>query len=103
MTEIPTRTYSLAEVAALVLPDDWKEPERWLQRHLVSGDISGYKVGHTWRMTADDVTDLIARHRNNIQVAPVELCQPVETKPAPVSILDGLSARSRRRVSTRTG
>ncbi|BBZ09830.1 helix-turn-helix domain-containing protein [Mycobacterium branderi] len=58
------KTYSLAEVAAMVLPPEWKDSERWLQRRLRRGLIGGYKVGHTWRMTQDDVDDLIAKHRN---------------------------------------
>lgn len=57
------KTYSLQEVAAMVLPPEWKEPERWLRRHLVRGELSGYKVGHTWRMTEDDVEALLARYR----------------------------------------
>ncbi|MCU8691046.1 helix-turn-helix domain-containing protein [Mycobacteroides abscessus] len=84
-------TYSLTEVAAMVLPKNWKEPVRWLRRHLVSGEVSGYKVGHDWRMTSEDVADLVARRRNSAQAA--------ATAPAPpVSIIDGLSARSRRRI-----
>ncbi|BAP96588.1 hypothetical protein MMASJCM_1812 [Mycobacteroides abscessus subsp. massiliense CCUG 48898 = JCM 15300] len=82
----------------MVLPANWKEPVRWLQRHLVNGDISGYKVGHDWRMTADDVTDLVARRRNITKAVTPE-AEPV-TSPTPVSILDGLSARSRRRVKS---
>ncbi|PVB44325.1 helix-turn-helix domain-containing protein [Mycobacteroides abscessus subsp. abscessus] len=84
-------TYSLTEVAAMVLPKNWKEPIRWLRRHLVSGEISGYKVGHDWRMTLDDVADLVARHRNSAQVA-------ATASAPPVSIIDGLSARSRRSI-----
>lgn len=98
MTEVILHTYSLPEVAAMVLPANWKEPVRWLQRHLVNGDISGYKVGHDWRMTADDVTDLVARRRNITKTVTPE-AEPVAS-PTPVSILDGLSARSRRRVKS---
>ncbi|AMU20837.1 hypothetical protein [Mycobacteroides abscessus] len=98
MTEVILHTYSLPEVAAMVLPANWKEPVRWLQRHLVNGDISGYKVGHDWRMTADDVTDLVARRRNITKTVTPE-AEPV-TSETPVSILDGLSARSRRRVKS---
>lgn len=99
MTEVILHTYSLPEVAAMVLPANWKEPVRWLQRHLVNGDISGYKVGHDWRMTADDVTDLVASRRNITKTVPTEPAEPVAS-PTPVSILDGLSARSRRRVKS---
>jgi len=58
------KTFSLEEVAAQVLPAEWKDPVGWLQRHLRRGEISGYKLGHTWRMTEADVEALIDRHRN---------------------------------------
>lgn len=99
MTEVIIHTYSLSEVAEMVLPPNWKEPVRWLQRHLVSGEISGYKVGHDWRMTSEDVTDLVARHRNSVETTAPEQAEPV-VAPGPVSILDGLSARSRRRIQS---
>lgn len=80
-------TYSLAEVAALALPPEWKDPELWLKRRLRRGDITGYKVGHTWRMREQDVEDLIARYLNTARV------------PAPaVSITAGLSSRAARRL-----
>lgn len=80
-------TYSLAEVAAQALPPEWKDPELWLKRRLRRGEITGYKVGQTWRMREQDVEDLISRHLNTARV------------PAPaVSIIDGLSARAARRL-----
>lgn len=100
MSDINIHTYSLSEVAAMVLPKHWKEPVRWLQRHLVNGEIAGYKVGHDWRMTADDVTDLVARHRNVTQTVTPEMVEPPQPNTTPVSILDGLSARSRRRIKS---
>lgn len=66
-TPDPIRTYSLEEVAAMVLPPDLNRPALWLQRRLRAGLISGYKVGPTWRMTHDDVLDFIERHRNSPQ------------------------------------
>ncbi|MEH3141165.1 MAG: hypothetical protein PGN37_13490 [Mycobacterium kyogaense] len=60
----PIKTYSLEEVAAMVLPQDLKNPVLWLKRRLTSGGASGYKIGRTWRMTHEDVVDLITRHRN---------------------------------------
>ncbi|SHS36999.1 XRE family transcriptional regulator [Mycobacteroides abscessus] len=58
-TGLSFRTYSLADVAAMVLPPDLKSPEKWLARHLLSGRLRGYKVGRTWRMTHEDVEYLI--------------------------------------------
>jgi hypothetical protein len=58
------RTYSLAEVAAAVLPPEMKNPQLWLVRRLRRGEIQGYKVGRYWRMTAQDVDALVASLRN---------------------------------------
>lgn len=58
------KTFSLNEVAAQVLPPDWKNGERWLRERLNRGEISGYKVGPAWRMTEADVEALITRYRN---------------------------------------
>lgn len=80
-------TFSLTEVADQALPPEWKDPELWLKRRLRRGDITGYKVGQTWRMRERDVEDLIARRLNTARV------------PAPaVSITDGLSSRATRRL-----
>jgi hypothetical protein len=61
--ELPIKTYSLCEVAAMVLPPDMKQPTRWLEERLRRGEISGYKIGRTWRMTLGDVHALIAQNR----------------------------------------
>jgi hypothetical protein len=49
------KTYSLTEVANMVLSSDMKARERWLSQRLNRGDLSGYRVGRTWPMTRDDV------------------------------------------------
>jgi hypothetical protein len=90
------RTFSLAEVAAMVLPSAWEDPERWLRRRLNRGEIPGYRVGRVWRMTEGDVAEFLARHRNTSSAGAV-----VSAPAAPaVSIIDGLSARSRARLRT---
>ncbi|MFN3007396.1 helix-turn-helix domain-containing protein [Mycolicibacterium wolinskyi] len=61
---VPIKTYSLEEVAAMVLPVEWSDGARWLQRRLARGEFSGYKVGRVWRMTHADVEDFIERSRN---------------------------------------
>lgn len=93
------RTYSLAEVAAVYLPADWTDGVRWLSRRLNAGQIAGYRVGRTWRMTDDDVDAFLARRRNPHQDAKPATEPATPSRPTgPVSILDGLSDRSRRRV-----
>lgn len=60
----PIKTYSLEEVAAMVLPPEMKNGRLWLRRRIRSGEVRGYKAGRSWRMTHQDVEDLIASHRN---------------------------------------
>ncbi|WP_131829108.1 helix-turn-helix domain-containing protein [Mycobacterium numidiamassiliense] len=55
------RTYSLAEVAEMVLPEMTKGVP-WLCNDC--GELSGCRVGRTWRLTRGDVEDLIERHRH---------------------------------------
>ncbi|OMB93229.1 hypothetical protein A5732_16900 [Mycobacterium colombiense] len=91
------RTFSLAEVAAMVLPREWTDGERWLARRLNRGEIHGYKLGRTWRMTEADVTAMIDHYSNTVEAPPehVHHCgQP------PKTVADGLSARSRRRLKS---
>lgn len=83
------RTYSLAEVAEMVLPDEWTDGVRWLARRLNRREIRGYRVGRTWRMTQDHVDDLIERFSNDVLERRQVVDQP------PVTVIDGLSARSR--------
>lgn len=89
-----TTTYSLAEVAAMVLPREWTDSERWLARRLNRGEISGYRVGRIWRMTQAQVDDLIERFTNDTTKPAQQQHNP---EPA-ASVVDGLSQRSRRRV-----
>ncbi len=102
----PIRTYSLEEVAAMVLPGSMKSPVRWLTTRLTNGTLAGYKIGRTWRMTQEDVEDLITRHRNNVERIPVKRAQgwvlqnptlPPESSPAspgPERPPHGISHRS---------
>lgn len=59
------KTYSLSEVAKMVLPPEMTDGVRWLSRRLNRGELSGYRVDRTWRMTHEDVEDLIERHRKH--------------------------------------
>ena len=83
------KTYSLAEVVAIALPEEWVEPERWLRRQLNAGRINGYRVGRTWRMSETHVRQLLNE-------------PPAHPEPAPVApdahVLGGLSRRSRARI-----
>ena len=44
--ESSIKTYSLDEVAAMVLPSEMKNGPRWLAERLNRGDLSGYTCGH---------------------------------------------------------
>ncbi|AWG64204.1 DNA-binding protein [Mycobacteroides abscessus] len=85
-------TYSLAQVVADVLPEEWTDGERWLRRRLNRGEIEGYKVGREWRFTKAQVDALIAHFTN----AKTEVAGPAEETESPLAL--GLSARSRRRL-----
>ncbi|SLE66956.1 Uncharacterised protein [Mycobacteroides abscessus subsp. massiliense] len=88
-------TYSLAQVVADVLPEEWTDGERWLRRRLNRGEIEGYKVGREWRFTKAQVDALIAHFTN----AKTEVPAPEEEAAEPDAPLAfGLSARSRRRL-----
>ncbi|OBJ43094.1 hypothetical protein A5621_00780 [Mycobacterium colombiense] len=69
-TPNPIKTYSLDEVAAMVLPPEMKNGVLWLRRRIRSGEARAYKAGRSWRMTHEDVEDLIARLRNNVAPPP---------------------------------
>jgi hypothetical protein len=94
------KTFSLAEVAGMVLPPEWTDSVRWLARRLNRGEISGYRVGHVWRMTEQQVEDMIDRY-STTATNPVRQPNPVHspTTGAPLRVVDGLSQRSRRRLS----
>ena len=92
------KTFSLEEVAEMVLPE-LKSGRRWLAERLNRGEIRGYKIGRTWRMTAEHVADLIERRSNTIREP--EPAPPTATTPViavPPSLIAGLSERSRRRL-----
>lgn len=72
----PIKTYSLEEVAEMVLPPDMANAVRWLQAQLVAGKASGYKAGRKWRMTQSDVEDFVARHRNSPRPLPLRPPEP---------------------------
>jgi excisionase family DNA binding protein len=85
------KTYSLTEVAEMVLPPDMTNGVRWLSNWLNRGELSGYRVGRTWRMTRADVEDLINRHRNRA-------LPQVEVTARRPDFFGGLTPTSRRRL-----
>jgi hypothetical protein len=102
----PIKTYSLEEVAAMVLPAEWADGVLWLKRRLAAGEVGGYRLNrNVWRMTRADVEELIEQRRNRrVKPAP-ELAQPNDeadhpqsARPVPVDLLSALSPRSRRRL-----
>jgi excisionase family DNA binding protein len=87
------QTFSLSEVAAMVLPPEWSDSERWLARRLNRGEIPGYRVGRKWRMTETQVDEFIERFTKG-----ADNIAPRAVAPEPMSVVDGLSPRSRRRL-----
>jgi hypothetical protein len=87
-------TYSLSEVAAMHMPAEIKNPVRWLNQRLARGELHGIRFsnrgpGSTWRMRESDIDYMLNRYSNNNTPTP-----------EPVTVADGLSARSRRRLRT---
>lgn len=91
--------HTLDEIAATHLPADLKDGVRWLANKARSGDIEAVKIGRTWYMTDDHVALMFDRLTNKRE-APTPPVQPdPASDPAPaVSLVDGLSERSRRRL-----
>lgn len=89
------RSYSLAEVAEMVLPAEWTDGERWLARRIAAGKIPGYRLNRcTFRMTEEQLQEFVATYSPRSQRP-----EPPAREPAPpISVVDGLSARSRQRV-----
>jgi hypothetical protein len=105
------KTYSLAEVAAQHLPTMWKDPERWLSRRIARNELRGIRSAPTlrgpgsgWAMRESDIQYLlqyIEYHYTNDGLVPeIPDRTPAEPPkpPEPVTVADGLSARSRRRL-----
>lgn len=91
------RSYSLAEVTAAHLPEDWTDGERWLRRRLNSGELTGFRVGRVWRMTDSDIEHLLSRGR---KAQPLAVRGPAEVSDSSegLSFWEGLSEGSRRRI-----
>ncbi len=87
--ELDIKTYSLPEVAKMI-PPDMTSGVRWLSNRLNRGELSVYRVGRTWRMTHEDVKDMIERHRNR-PLPRVDAQAPRSDLPS------GLTPTSRRR------
>lgn len=91
------RSYSLAEVAAAHLPEDWTDSERWLRRRLNSGELTGFRVGRVWRMTDSDVEHLLNRGRKARPLVRSETPTEVTDFGGELSFWEGMSEGSRRR------
>jgi len=89
-------TFSLEEVAAAHLPRHWKNPTRWLVERLNRGELRGVRFGRTWRMRERDVEFMLSRYANDQSVTINGQLKPVAVEAT--CVVDGLSARSRRRV-----
>jgi hypothetical protein len=93
------KTHTLTEVADMLrLADQVKDPTRWLRRRLNSSELRGIRVGREWQMTDDHVQFLLRKYSNDDQVPEPKPAEPPAPEPEVVSIIDGLSARSRLRL-----
>ena len=86
------KTYSLDEAAALICGADadgnpLPGKTKWLALRLRRGLIPGYKAGHKWRMTQEDVE------------AAIESLRPQRVVIPQVPQLSGLTRTSARRLS----
>jgi hypothetical protein len=91
-------TYSLAEVADMVLPAEWTDGVRWLARRINRGEIQGTRFGHKLRMTEQQINDMLARYSTTPAPAPAAEQQTPAQSERPIRMVDGLSARSRRQL-----
>ncbi|TDO18179.1 hypothetical protein EV580_1363 [Mycobacterium sp. BK086] len=92
------RSHSLEEVAAAHLPPEWTDSVRWLRRRLNSGELTGFKVGRSWRMTDEDVENLTRRWRNAEPTTPAEVPAAPLVDSEDLTFWEGLSEGSRRRL-----
>ena len=85
------KSYTLEEVAAEHLPSSWKDGARLLKRRLVAGEIPGKKLSRgVYIMTDEDIAKWLTTREGE---------QPHRVVPEPqVSLVEGLSQRSRRRL-----
>lgn len=91
-------TYSLAEVAAEHLPAEIKDPVRWLAMRLNRGELRGVRLGRYWRMRDSDIEYMLERYSNDVAVGATKAAAPKA-----ISIVEGMSERSRRRVGRLQG
>lgn len=94
------RSYTVEEVAEAHLPAQWSDRVRWLKRRLASGEIPGKRLNrNTWVMTDEDIeTWLMTR-----DTPPRSATGPtIDSSGAGdrALVINGLSARSRRRLIT---
>ena len=79
--------------AAVVICGDagLRDPQRFVSKRLCRGEFRGIKIARQWFMTDADIAAAIETLRN-----PAPTPKPADAQP--ISVVDGLSQRSRRRV-----
>lgn len=77
------KTFPIEVIAAFLVGDSMKNPERWVAEQIRAGRFQAMKVGRTWRMTQQQLDEAVA-----------SLSTP---KPRRESAPTGLSAASARR------
>jgi hypothetical protein len=84
------------EAAHLILPANHglTNPEKWVRRQLLAGRFTGQRIGRTWFMNDSDIAAARAELRQPRRPQP----KPEVKQDIPIPVIDGLSARGRRRL-----
>ncbi|QRY43130.1 hypothetical protein JVX93_21540 [Mycolicibacterium boenickei] len=88
-------SYPLEVVAAAHLPQDWKNPVRWLKERLAAGEIPGKELTRgVWVMTDKHIEKWLEGEGP----VPVKQVEPEAESEPTVSLVEGLSRRSHARI-----
>jgi hypothetical protein len=90
--------HTTAQAAHLILPSNHglTNPEKWIRRQLLAGRFTGQRIGRTWFMNDADIAAARAALRQPRRPEPKP--EPEPAQDIPVTVVDGLSARGRRRL-----
>lgn len=91
----------LSEAARLICGEacTLRDPERWVRERLLDPrypDFRGQKIGRDWYMTDADIQR--AEQSLYLKASTPQQDDPCDDPVAPLSLIDGLSQRGRRRV-----
>lgn len=64
MASVANRTYPLEQAVKMI----GAPSRRWLIERLRDGRFPGRKIGHKWRLTDEDITDILAACKSDAQI-----------------------------------